>query len=147
MTCSESGCGRAWTPNKHGGLFHLGPKTLLWLWHFGGSLSSSWHCVLHVKLVCGWTAWDSSRFHTVDGNFHFLQALLLFARVHLLPVASCPPSVTVYFWTRPPSFLLSLFICLPFSSFSLLLWSFHFKSNPCFLSTPSPTLCPYLAPR
>lgn len=29
-------------------------------------------------------------------SFHFLQALLLFAQVHLLLVAPCPPSVAVY---------------------------------------------------
>lgn len=38
----------------------------------------------------------------MDLSLHFLQALLLSAQVHLLPVASCPPSVGVYFWIMPP---------------------------------------------
>lgn len=65
----------------------------------------------------------------MDFSFHFLQALLLFAQVHLLPVASCPPSVGVYFWTRPPSFLLSVHLSPRFSLSTF--------------SPPSPPLCPF----
>lgn len=54
----------------------------------------------------GWYGWSSVG---QDSSFHFLQALLLFAQLHLLLVASCPPSVGVYFWTRPPSPSLQIF--------------------------------------
>lgn len=40
-------------------------------------------------------------------SFHFLQALLLFAQVHLLLVAPCPPSVACLFVDQTSSLLFS----------------------------------------
>lgn len=96
---------------------------LFWFWETNAKV---WHLLIRGILKLIPPVWRqvvdrvdqaacncTSGLHKVDFSFHFLQALLLFAQVRLLLVASCPPSVACLFLDRTSSssvFFLSLFI-------------------------------------